>query len=370
MAARQPTPDMFAGKADIMGEILEAKTDAALIRAQLRYDYGQLGDLGLAIQDHAVEIKRHERRVTESVVEAGRHLIAVKESLEHGQWEDWLQVEFHMSDRTARTMMSVAERFNGKTEIISDLQTTVLGLLASPSVPDAAVEEVIDEAAQEKMSVTRARQIIQRHKDLERAKKQAEMPAPGYRPEDDGWLCDNHNGYQYYHPERGLATTGYNTKREAAAAVAAGQYGKDYGKRGSTPTAVTPAPAPTDNRAYAVAAGLTPADAPAPAYDPKTSNTYQFVSAAVADAKAVIAEHTVSLDALPVVDSVTAPAAGMAATVTRLDRLYHLRHVYQAGRDGLQDVLDLMPELSGVIRMVDAALRTLVERLDRELGNE
>jgi len=162
MADRKTTPDILGS---VLGPVVD---ESAIIRQQLRYDYDQLGAVGPAVQEHAVAIKSHERKANEAVIEAGRHLIAVKESLPHGQWEDWLRVEFSMTDRTARTMMTIAERFDGKTEKISVLGTSVLGLLASPSVPDAVVEKVIDVAATEgKISVTRAKQIIQHQKFLD-----------------------------------------------------------------------------------------------------------------------------------------------------------------------------------------------------------
>ena len=175
---RQPTPD-------VLGQVLGPVDDTKLIRSQLRYDYDQLGAVGPAVQEHAVAIKTHERKANEAVIETGRHLIAVKESLQHGQWEDWLRVEFAMTDRTARTMMTIAERFDGKTEKISVLGTSVLGLLASPSVPDTVVEKVIDVAATEgKVSVTRAKQIIQHQKFLDKKDTRPQPEQPRYAEDD------------------------------------------------------------------------------------------------------------------------------------------------------------------------------------------
>lgn len=133
------------------------------IAATLRYNYDQLGSQGAAIREHAIEIKRSEQQTNSAAVEAGRHLLAVKEALPHGQWETWLETEFHMTDRTARTLMNIAERFDGKTEIISVLNVTVLGMLAAPSVPDAAVEAVAAAASNGKVSVAAAKEIIAQH---------------------------------------------------------------------------------------------------------------------------------------------------------------------------------------------------------------
>lgn len=155
---RQPTP------INILDDLMPLGNGAAAIRQALLWDYDQLGADADAVRQHAVEIKLSERRANDAVIDAGRHLIAVKERLQHGQWEDWLKTEFSMTDRTARTLMSIAERFDGKTEIISDLSVTVLGLLASPSVPDAAVDAVIDASASGKVTVAQAKAVIKQHK--------------------------------------------------------------------------------------------------------------------------------------------------------------------------------------------------------------
>ena len=60
--------------------------------------------------------------------------------------------------------MSIAERFDGKTEMISDLSVTVLGLLAAPSTPDAAVDAVIAANQQQPVRVADVKAIIADHK--------------------------------------------------------------------------------------------------------------------------------------------------------------------------------------------------------------
>lgn len=155
---RQPTPN-------ILDELMPVQSEATELRSGLRWDYSQLGDAASAVIEHTIEIKRNERRANESVIEAGRHLIAVRDALQHGQWMDWLETEFSMSDRTARTMISIAERFDGKLETVSNLGQSVLGLLASPSVPEAAVEEVIQRSQNgETVTKATAKAVIDQHK--------------------------------------------------------------------------------------------------------------------------------------------------------------------------------------------------------------
>ena len=148
----------------MLSQLINTGDERAELQAALRWDYSQLGDAAATVIEHTIEIKRNERRANDAVVAAGRHLIAVKETLAHGQWGDWLDTEFNMSDRTARTLMSIAERFDGKTEMISDLSVTVLGLLAAPSTPDAAVDAVIAANQQQPVRVADVKAIIADHK--------------------------------------------------------------------------------------------------------------------------------------------------------------------------------------------------------------
>lgn len=156
---RQPTP------INILDDLMPLGNGAAAIRQALLWDYEQLGADADAVRQHAVEIKLSERRASDAIVDAGRHLIAVRDRLQHGQWQDWLSVEFKMSDRTARRMMAVAEQFDGKTDTVSVLGPSVLYLLAGDSVPEPAREAVI-ELAKTGQTVTKAQAqtIIDQHK--------------------------------------------------------------------------------------------------------------------------------------------------------------------------------------------------------------
>ena len=138
---RAPTPDILG--AVLTGEERDV-TETAEIMNGLVWDYAQAGDNAEAVIEHTVEIKRSERRASEAIIEAGKHLLAVKELLPHGAWESWLAAEFTMSDRTAQRMMAVATKFVAKSDTVSLLTPSVLYLLAGDSVPEEAREEVIE----------------------------------------------------------------------------------------------------------------------------------------------------------------------------------------------------------------------------------
>jgi len=151
------------------------------IRQTLKWDYAQLGEAAAGVREHAVQIKVSERRASEAIIEAGQHLLAVKDVLSHGQWGDWLETEFAMSDRTARNMMAVATKFIAKTETVSVLNPSVLYMLAGDSVPEEARNEVIQRAqGGEKVTKATAKAVIE-------ASKPPQKPAPQHTV--NGWFA-------------------------------------------------------------------------------------------------------------------------------------------------------------------------------------
>ncbi len=83
------------------------------------------------MEEIADRIRARIRRTVEDIIETGRDLATVKDSMGFGEFTKWLDREFSMTDRTARNYMRAAAWAEGKTEIISDLSPTTLYLLAA-----------------------------------------------------------------------------------------------------------------------------------------------------------------------------------------------------------------------------------------------
>ena len=126
------------------------------------------------LAEHAVEIRRLGQRAiaevtaisTTAAVEIGRHLVEAKTKAGHGHFGQWLLREFNWSDRTARNFMHVYKLSlnNGN---VSDLKLPMreLYLLAAPSTPEEAREEIIQRAeAGEQVSGAEVREVIARAK--------------------------------------------------------------------------------------------------------------------------------------------------------------------------------------------------------------
>ncbi len=97
------------------------------------------------MEEIADRIRARIRRTVEDIIETGRDLATVKDSMGFGEFTKWLDREFSMTDRTARNYMRAAAWAEGKTEIISDLSPTTLYLLAAPSTPKEIQAEVVSD---------------------------------------------------------------------------------------------------------------------------------------------------------------------------------------------------------------------------------
>ncbi len=65
--------------------------------------------LAAEVQAVTARIKDRLTRQVADIIETGRDLIEVKEKLEHGQFERWLDSEFGMTVRTAQRFMRASE---------------------------------------------------------------------------------------------------------------------------------------------------------------------------------------------------------------------------------------------------------------------
>lgn len=136
------------------------------------FEYGSLHeDTRLFVQQRTDEIKELMRSTAEDIIHIGQKLLDVKERLDHGDFESWLDKEFAWSLRTARRFMNVATRF--KPANLADLSVapSALYLLSAPSTPDEAVEEALDRAADgEQITHQVAKSIVESHKPEEPSK--------------------------------------------------------------------------------------------------------------------------------------------------------------------------------------------------------
>jgi hypothetical protein len=105
------------------------------------FDYSGLAPEIAASARTAAE--RIKARIKASVLDTGRDLLAVKEQLEYGQFQEWLACEFNMTPRSAQNYMQAARAFDGKSEIVSHLPQALIYRLAAPATPAPLREELV-----------------------------------------------------------------------------------------------------------------------------------------------------------------------------------------------------------------------------------
>ena len=93
-----------------------------------------------------VEIKFYVNQWGQNTIEIGKRLIAAKKLVAQGEWLNWLEKNFNLTERTAQNFMRIAERF-GKTKLISDLNSTQM--IAMLSLPKGEEEKFIAAKAAE-----------------------------------------------------------------------------------------------------------------------------------------------------------------------------------------------------------------------------
>jgi hypothetical protein len=130
------------------------------------------------VRNAADRIRERIKKTVEDIIEVGNDLLAVKETLPHGQFLPWLRAEFGWSERSAQNFMGVAEQF--KSAKIADLpiQPSAAYLLAAPSVPDEAREKAVEKAeAGEEITFAAAKEIVAEARKKKRPRRQKAIPA-------------------------------------------------------------------------------------------------------------------------------------------------------------------------------------------------
>lgn len=73
------------------------------------------------IEKLKLKYHHHKSLVTENLIEMGNTLIELKESMEHGQWTDFIKNESDISMSTAQKYMKIAKELGEKTELVTHL---------------------------------------------------------------------------------------------------------------------------------------------------------------------------------------------------------------------------------------------------------
>lgn len=150
-------------------------TQNSLTQKNLSFEYSGLNDeTRTKVQQYTNVIKGLMRRTSEDIIDIGQKLIEVKQYLGHGNFLKWLKSEFNWSVSTATKFMQVGEQFKFVNFTNLNITASALYLIAAPSTPKEAREEVLQQATLgENINYSKAKTII--HKYKKKAKLSADM---------------------------------------------------------------------------------------------------------------------------------------------------------------------------------------------------
>ena len=120
------------------------------------FDYSTLDDNTRAfVAGQANAIRALEKRMVKDIIDMGKALSDVHERLPHGTFGGWLKHEFDWGKTTAHRFMNVY-KLSLKRPNLEQTGKSVLYLLASPSTPEVAIDDILDGD----YTVNEAKQII------------------------------------------------------------------------------------------------------------------------------------------------------------------------------------------------------------------
>lgn len=135
-----------------------------------------MGEL-VTLNQRVVKIKFYLNQTAQNIIEIGKELTAAKNDVPHGEWQNWLQDNFNLSQSTAQRFMKCAERF-GKSATLRDLNYGQM--IQILSLPAGEEEKFIAEKAAEgtpveDMTVKTLRDEVSKYKaDYQKEKEKVE----------------------------------------------------------------------------------------------------------------------------------------------------------------------------------------------------
>lgn len=144
--------------------------------ADAQFNYAALpAEKAASARAAAERIRGRMQLAAESIIEVGRELSEQQTSMGRGNFLNWIEAEFQMSQRSAYNFMGVHKEFGGKVATVASLPPTALYALAAPSTPEPVRTEVLERAANgEKVT---AKEIESLKKKLEKAEAAAKAAA-------------------------------------------------------------------------------------------------------------------------------------------------------------------------------------------------
>lgn len=118
-----------------------------------------------SIETLTAEILILKQQTAQNIIEIGKRLIAVKDSLPHGEWGKWLEEKVDFHQNTALKYMRVANEFSNSTSLLNLGTAKLFALL---DVPSEEREVFVEENKVDEMTTRELQKVIAEKKALEK----------------------------------------------------------------------------------------------------------------------------------------------------------------------------------------------------------
>lgn len=86
----------------------------------------------VTLNQRVVKIKFYLNQTAQNIIEIGKELAAAKNEVPHGNWQNWLQDNFKLSQMSASRFIRAAERFAKLNDVVNFQPSQMFELLALP----------------------------------------------------------------------------------------------------------------------------------------------------------------------------------------------------------------------------------------------
>ena len=138
-----------------MSKRKKSQTTISPKEGENNFDYGSLqSEVAQKAKESAIEIKAREKTIWSNIIAIGNRLVEVKESLPHGSFEAWVQLEFDWNPATATRYMKISQQLEPNLAYRQVLPNSVTALYQLASGLSKAYSE---EEKQQMMSLVEAK---------------------------------------------------------------------------------------------------------------------------------------------------------------------------------------------------------------------
>jgi hypothetical protein len=163
----------FYGKPE--GIQYRKKLYESALKKRSSFNYQELDEqTELFVREKTQQLKTLIKRTTQDILDIGKYLSEIKQTLEHGQFTAWVKAELDFSYESAWRFMSTYEKFkNFNLKDLNFSHVTALYELSDPEIPQVELNQLVEASVRSGEAITRTTALNLKNK-YKKTRKQIE----------------------------------------------------------------------------------------------------------------------------------------------------------------------------------------------------